>query len=207
MIKHIYKFCLSGVVLTALASSGKAQTPPDIIGVEEDWEMLVKNPEPTKGSPQAQTWMSPTDSLEGEHFGVDLNQVKRIDSESGGFQTKALDGETLVDNYLNGNTASLKNENETVRWTQRMILLNNQLLFEVVDGTSQTWENFGGQETRVRHRSKHLTNLNNYTPYKSLEWSGVGYAANRVAYMRLKDVRFFASDGNVYTVSINQDAK
>ncbi len=204
MIKCIAKFCISGIFLVAFAYSGYAQTPPDIVGIEEDWEMLIKIPEPTKGSPQVQTWMSPTDLLDKEHFGVDFNHVKRSSSGSGGFQTKAMNGEILIDKYWNERTETLWHEDETIEWTQRMILLDDQLFFEVIGGISQTWGSFGGPNTRVRIYGPQTTNLNNYNPIKSLEWSGVGYAANRVEYLRLKTVRCYTSDGNVYTTSINK---
>ncbi len=205
MKNRIVKSLFSGFFFVAIAFQGHAQSVPEITCVEEDWEMVLGDPDPVKASPQILTWMSPTASLDEEHFGIDMNHVERPDFTSGGFQTKALNGETLVANSFSENGDKFTEAGETIRWTQRMLLSGNQLSFEVANGSSQSWGTFGGPNTRVKFQATLLTNLNSYSPSCSLEWSGVGYGGNRVDHLRLKTVRLLASDGTVYTIPIDTD--
>jgi hypothetical protein len=178
-----------------------------IVGVEEDWVLVLAVPDPLKASPQIFTWMSPTDSLDDIHFGVDLNHVQRPDFASGGFQTKAMVGDVIFDQKFSENGHNLVSEGETVSWTQRMFLTEHHLSFEVTNGTSQSWGNFGGGNSRVRISASSLRNLNQYNPLKSVEWSGIGYAANRVSQFRLQNVRLYSSDGQIHTLSLNADVE
>jgi len=197
------KSVLSGLCVIFLGGVGYGEAGPEIVGVEEDWEMLLGEPDTIKCSPQILTWMSPTQTLDNEHFGIDLNLVQRPDFSSGGFQTRAFDGEALVDSSFSENGDKLSHTGETIRWTQRMFLSSQQLYFEVANGLSQSWGAFGGSATRVRFPTTALLNLNNYNPNCSVEWSGVGFGANRVDYLRLKAIRLYTADGQVFTVPLN----
>ncbi len=202
LISH---YGLSVLLLVASATPGYGQTEPQIVGVEEDWELILGEPDPDKSSPQILTWMSPTQSLDEQHFGVDFNLIQRPDFSSGGFQVRAFDNEGLVDNTFSENGDKLSHTGETIRWTQKMFLSNNQLYCEVTNGSSQSWGTFGGSATRVRFLNVEVPNLNNYSPNCSVEWSGVGYGANRVEHFRLKTVRLFISDGNIHTIPVNAE--
>ncbi len=205
MKRRISHFGLSAILLAAFTLPGQGQSGPQIVGVEEDWEVVMGEPDPGKSSPQILTWMSPSQSLDGQHFGVDLNLVQRPDFSSGGFQVRAFDNEALIDNAFSENGDKLSHAGETIRWTQKMFLSNNQLYCEVTNGSSQSWGTFGGPATRVRFLNVEVSNLNNYSPNHSAEWSGVGYGANRVEHFRLKTVRLFTSDGDVHTVPVNAE--
>lgn len=196
---------LTGMFLSLWTSTGHGNSSPEIVGVEEDWEMVLGEPDPNKSAPQILTWMSPTQTLQDQHFGIDFNLIQRPDFSSGGFQTRAFDGETLIESRFSESGDKLSHAGESIRWTQRMFLLNNQLSFEVANGTSQSWGTFGETSTRVIFNTSRVSNLNNYSPNRSLEWSGIGFGANRVAYLRLKTVRLFTVDGNVNTVSLDAD--
>jgi hypothetical protein len=205
MQNRLAKFLFVGAIWSCLALPSPAQSGPSIIGVEEDWELLLGEPDAVKAAPQILTWMSPTASLDDEHFGIDMNHVQRPDFTSGGFQTKALRGESLVENSFSENGQNLTHPGDTVRWTQRMFLSGNQLSFEVTNGSSHSWGTFGGPNTRVRFTASQALNLNGYNPNLSAEWSGVGYGSNRVEYLRLKTVRLFTDDGNSYSIPLNID--
>ncbi len=198
---------LTGVFLSLWTSTGLGHSGPEIVGVEEDWEMVLGEPDPNKSAPQILTWMSPTQTLEDQHFGIDFNLIQRPDFSSGGFQTRAFDGETLIESSFSKNGDKLSHTGESIRWTQRMFLLNDQLTFEVANGTSQSWGTFGDASTRVNFHTSHVSNLNNYSPNRSVDWSGIGFGANRVDYLRLKKVRLFTVDGNVHTVSLDADVE
>ncbi len=175
-----------------------------ITRVDEDWELVVREPSPMLDSPQISTWMSPTDSLDGKHFATDFNHAQRPDFSSGGFQVKAMDWESLMDDCISDSGDNLSNDNETIRWTQRMEIKENALEFSIHDGTSQSWGTFGGTNTKVLFDQSPVANLNAYSVNKSAEWAGVGFGGNRVQSLTLKRIRIYVNDQLVASVDVNQ---
>jgi len=171
----------------------------DIVQIEEEWELKVLSPEPSLEAPQVSTWMSPTPTLDGIHFGMDFNHTNHNEDSKGGLQTKALDGDALMDEKITSESTKLEHEGEVVRWKQVMSLHDGRLYFSIKDGTSQSFGAFGGSGTRVSVNAT-VSNLNQYSPQSSMEWSGVGFAANRVSYLRLVRVRKLDGQGNVTEV-------
>ena len=165
---------------------------PQIIRVEEDWELMVSTPDPNRDSPQISTWMSPTNSLGGEYFGVDINHAQRAGYAGGGFQTKRMNGSQLIEDRWGNMGAKLQIEGETIRWTQLLAVIEQDVVFAVKNGTSTSWGNFGGPETLIRIPLS-PGNLNDYDPNLSCESSGVGYAWNRVASLKLLRVRLYTN--------------
>jgi hypothetical protein len=202
MFRHCVLTLGSIGLLGLLELQALAVNTLEIIGVEEDWELVVNTPDPLKASPQIITWMSPTGTCDELHFGTAFNHVQRPDFQSGGFQTKALAGEAVVEERFSENGNNLDKTDETLRWTQRMFLQDQELTFEVVQGTSQSWGSFGGPNSRVKLNAGSIINLNQYSPIRSREWSGVGYAANRVSKLELKSARLYTADGQVFTLSL-----
>jgi hypothetical protein len=175
---------------------------PSILQVEEDWELVVLTPDPLQDSPQISTWMSPTRNMGSEHFGLDLNHTLRNSEIGGGFQTKALRGESLIESKLHDDSTNLHHEGEVLRWTQVMSIHGGSLYFSIKNGTSQSWGTFGGTNTTVSLPSS-LSNLNQYSHQSSLSWSGVGYASNRVGHLKLVRVRKIDSNGQIVEQSID----
>jgi hypothetical protein len=196
---------LSSLVLGSCASVSLAQDGADIVRVEEDWVMQINQPDGVEDSPQLSTWMSPTDNLDGQCFSVDFNHAQRPDFSAGGFQTKAMVANELHDDVFSENGDNLVVDNETVSWTQVMALHGNHLIFAVKNGSSQSWGAFGGMYTVVRFHNPSVENLNDYSPEKSAEWSGIGYGKNRVNSLQITEVRYYTADGSVITVSPNLD--
>ncbi len=199
---------LLALAFLAVLSRGNpavAQSNWEFTGVEEDWELVLLEPAAAQDSPQISTWMSPTDSLEHEHFAADFNHAQRPDFSSGGFQAKAMRGDVLVADRVSENGDNFIYESETVTWTQRMEISDGSLEFSVINGRSRSWGSFGGSSSRVRFASSPVSNLNQYSLNKSVEWAGVGFGANRVQSLVLKRVRYFI-DGNLFaTVEVNQE--
>lgn len=188
--------------LFIFAPGGVVGDEPRIIRVEEDWQLEVTTPDPLQYSPQFSTWMSPSDSLDDEHFCANFNHAQKSGYPGGGFQINAFQGTALMDESLHRSGVTLSSNGESVRWTQVMAIVNDELVFAIKNGTSQSWGDFGGPETLVRFSSS-LNNLNRYHPSRSVEWSGVGFAANRVAFLKLAKVRLFTDQGLVLETSVN----
>lgn len=190
--------CLLFILFPGLAVSDE----PRIVRVEEEWELEVTTPDPLQYSPQISTWMSPSDSLDNEHFCANFNHAQKVDYSGGGFQTNAYHGNALMDEKVNRGGVKLSSNGEKIKWTQVMAIINQELVFAIKDGTSQSWGDFGGPDSLVRF-STSLSNLNGYRLNKSVEWSGVGFASNRVALLKLAKVRYFTDQGQVLESSVN----
>ena len=184
---------LIGLILAGISQPIYSQeNPPRIIRVEEDWELIVSTPDPNRDSPQISTWMSPTKSLGGDYFGVDINHAQRAGHAGGGLQTKRMNGSQLIDDRCENIGVKLQVEGETIRWTQLLAIIEQDVVFAVKNGKSRSWGDFGGPETLIRAPLL-LANLNNYDPNLTCESSGVGYALNRVASLKLLRVRLYTS--------------
>jgi hypothetical protein len=174
-----------------------AQGGEAIVSVEEDWELVIGNPDPNVDAPQVTCAFSPVGNLNGLHAAVELNHRSQPSFSPGGLQLQLWNGGNLVTSRTYTNTAQLATDNETVRWTQRLTRFGDYLLFEVVDGTSTTWGDFDSPNSLKAWASSPVANLNGYHPDVSVENSGVGFAGNRVASLVLKEVRLTTESGTV----------
>jgi hypothetical protein len=134
--------------------------------------------------------------LVGAHFLFTLNHVTTAGSEAGGLQVQLWDGGELLEESVATEDGALEHSDEVVRWTQRLRVENGTLTFSVVDGESQTWGEFGGDELSVSV-STELDRLNDYKPSVSLTESQVSYAENRVVSLVLTKLRWTKSNGQV----------
>jgi hypothetical protein len=176
-----------------------------IVRVEEDWELVVTTPETANNSPQVTCAMSPTSSLDGAYFTVELNHQSQPGYATGGMHVHAWDGA-----YLHGSVhmqpgVGLNEADETLTWTQRLSLESGTLTCDVVDGSSTTWGVFGTGELQMQVPSS-LTDLNGYSYNTTLAGSGVGFGSNRVASLTLKRVRLYTAEELVVVIELNHDA-
>jgi hypothetical protein len=203
---HLSRLLVALLAVIGISSRSAAWEDPHIVQVEEDWELQVQTPDPLQDAPQISTWMSPTQSLSGSYFGLDLNHMRLGDDVNGGFQTKAFEGEVTWDEKFLESDKNLQFEGEVVRWTQVMAVRGGRLYFSLKDGTSQSWGAFGGAGTMVSVPSS-IPHLDQYSPEASLSWSGIGFASNRVAYLKLVRIRKIDGNGNVTETAIGQEVE
>ncbi|NLX97083.1 MAG: hypothetical protein GXY83_12985 [Rhodopirellula sp.] len=192
---------LLGLVLAAPLVA-MAETPlPSVVRVEEDWELVVGAPDHYTDAPQVTCAISPLGTIESIHATFDLNHQSQPEFTAGGLQLQLWEGEVAIDYRGYPNPAVLRQDDETVCWTQRMELSGGQLQFEIVNGNSVTWGQFGGQGYLKSVTPTNLENFNGYRPSVSVDNSGVGYAGNRVRSLTLKAVRVYTDTGDVFTDS------
>jgi hypothetical protein len=178
---------------------GEEESSPKVIKVEETWELKVGAPNQDRNAPQVTMAMSPFSSTAGKHFVLLLNHRTYPDYAAGGLQVQTWNGGQLTA-YRNGpqGSAELENEDESIRWTQKLTVQDNSVVFEIVNGTSTSWGTFGGQGYLRDTAYTGQDNLNSYTPYVSITESGIDYAGNRVVSLVLQRVRWTMSNGQVY---------
>lgn len=178
-------------------SSGFAVEPIALVGIEEDWELIVASPDPNSTAPQVSCTISPLSHVDSIHAAFELNHQSQPEFTAGGLQLQVWNDEQPLGSRKFPNPGVLATDAEVVRWTQSLSLEGGVLTFAITDGTSTTWGNFGGQGYLTADLSTDLTSLNGYDPEISVRNSGVAYAGNRVMSLVLKRVRATLSTGEV----------
>lgn len=185
-----------GVVLTSGWNTAQAQL--DITKVEEDWELVIGQPDPDLTAPQITCVISPYTHTDCFHAALELNCRTLPNFAAGGLQLQAWQCEEPIGYSTHSSSGVLSTANETINWTQRMRLNEGALWFEVDNFTSTTWGNFSNQGQLKVSVPFSGTNLHSYRPSTSVSRSGIGYASNRVSSLKLKAVRYYSSAGLVF---------
>lgn len=185
-------------ILILAAGTCLAEPAVEIVRVEEDWELVIDSPDPDSTAPQVVCVTSPLPGVDGLYLAFEINHQSLPDFTPGGLQLQVWSGETAVTQRKFPNAEVAATQQETVRWTQSMEVQGDNLVFDVIDGSSTTWGNFGGQGYLHVGVGSPVANLNGYDPTVSVNNSGIGYAANRVSSLVLKAVRYRISTGEVY---------
>jgi hypothetical protein len=194
--------CLSLALLPGTLASAR-----DVVLIEEEWELRLGEPDSDSSSPQVSMLMSATGDLESDYFVFAVNHHSAPQWSAGGLQVQYWNDGVAVETDEPDHLDTLHHYDEIVSWTQRLRLDNGELVFEVRDGNSESWGEFGGCDLRVRVPAD-VTRLNAYRPAVSIEESGVSYAGNRVRSLTLQKLRWRFDDGeeSELTAPIDIDA-
>lgn len=195
-----FRFILAAfAALSLVASPAMAQTGNDQVAdrVEEDWRVVIGDPDPDSTGPQITTCMSPV-SGSSAFVAFCLNYRDVTDWKPGGLQIKAY-GEpasTTQDRPLiasaTAHSESLETDGETVTWTQRIRVSAGYMSYAVHNGASTTWGSFGlEQGNLVVIFPTSASDLGKYSPADSVALSAAGWQANRVTSMTLLRVRYY----------------
>ncbi len=190
-----------GALLAAIAvpaSVAQAQTAGSIVRVEEDWAIVLNEPNDGISSPQFHTVMSPTGDLNSLYAQVTWNYRESPDFAPGGLELQMRNGEVLAQNKI-GREDQFSTWAETIRWTQTMETNGVNLNFSIKDGQSITWGPFGYGEGLHVSESGGPLNLNTYSPDVSVQNACITYGSNRVNALVLMEVRYYSQTGLVKT--------
>lgn len=197
--RSLMRVSLALVLAAWAVTSASAQQAPVVVQVEEDWELVVRDPDAGITAPQVTTTISPYNHLNNLHATFELNHKTVPSFAPGGCHLQTWAGEYNLTRKSMENSSRLSTPGETVRWTTRMRLSDHVLVFSIVNGTSTTWGEFGGGSYLFAGYGTSLDTLAGYSPDFSVENSGIGFAANRVESLVLKRVRYTLADGTVVT--------
>lgn len=186
---------LLGAALLFAVSPVRADGDHEIVRIEEDWVLVVGDPDATTNGPQVMTVFSPTGHVDDEHCQFLINHRTLPDFVAGGLQIQVWDGEQSIGSRNFPNQDLLDSEGEVVTWTQSMRLNDCSLQFEIENGNSTAWGTFGGQGYLRDSISTSCATLAGYDPAVSVKQSGVTFAANRVSLLVLKEVRWYSEEG------------
>jgi hypothetical protein len=183
---------LFGVLALAITAWAQdAVVPYDRI--EEDWEIVVSEPDPDAHAPQLINVMSPTGDLSEDYGVLELNHCTQPDYVEGGLQLQFWSNDEYQLNYTPQPSLLLAIPNETIRYTFVMSIENGQLKYRVRHGTSQSWGTFGG-DNFVVSRPARRPDLSAYTPAVSTSKSRVAFAKHRVERFVLKRIRYYKNN-------------
>lgn len=211
-----YRLICRAVVMSALVSAfgwstaSVAQANEPVMAVEEDWELVVGTPDWNTESPQITCVISPIGSMHTVHCAFDLNHHSQPSYSAGGMQLQIWNGESPVSRKEFSERGLLRHTNETITWTARMALEvgldggANQLGYEINHGHSWTWNGFGGNGTLRTSVNSLLTDLNLYDSSISTTHSGVNYAFEQVASLKLVEVRRYNILGQLISVDTTE---
>jgi hypothetical protein len=186
---------LVGLLVLSLPAAGS----DPVVRIEEDWELQVKIPNNDVTAPQIITAWSPLGDLSGVHATFEINHIASVAFSPGGLHLSTWCGDTHLAVAHAGNFASMYTDGEVVRWTQAMEVQEGQLIFEIRNGTSQTWSSFSEADSLRLSLSTTLVDLDNYNPTVSIAKSEVSYAGNRVQSLQMRRVRFIHASGQTDT--------
>src|SRR4051812_3997559 len=146
-LKKLWRVALMLAVGGSFALAQSASSPPD--QVEEDWQVVIAEPDSLAVGPQVTTIMSPNSDPTAAFVTFYLNYRDYPMWLPGGLQIKAYgaapDATTsapLLGSDTQG-TEICQTSGETITWTQRLTLSGGSLSYNVVNGQSTTWGQFG----------------------------------------------------------------
>jgi hypothetical protein len=164
--------------------------------VEEDWVLVLTEPNAAVASPQVSTQMARS-PWAARFVNFHLNNGDVPDYTQGGLQLQVWHG-TVHEGVANSDTrAIMQTSGETVSWTQYLSRETGRMVFGISKASSETWGDFSGLSVAV---SGSLL-LDNYSADYSQQNSGVTFGANRVASLTIVQTRIYYSDGTVQTDS------
>lgn len=201
--RSVHRWAACWVIGALFSFSAFDARAAEVVKVEEDWELTILSPETVSNSPQVTCAMSALGSDDGIYMSFELNHQSQPDYQLGGLHLHAWDGEYLCTSAHAQSRVTFQTANEQVSWTQSMSLVDGQLVYEITNGVSETWGSFGTGELRASTATT-LSNLNGYRMEHSVESSGVGFGANRVAAFVLRRVRYTTDAGEVIELPVDQ---
>ena len=197
--RNIRLFVLTATVVMVCTVSGDvayAQEPVSVMKVEEDWELEIGIPDPDVDGPQVLSVIAPECSIDECHAVFEMNHNTSPENWAGGMQIQHWHGEDVLGHKTKFEGQMLATPNELITYTMKMHLHDSDIHFEVKNGHSTTWGNFGGASLTLHSETDH-TNLDCYNPLTSLKYSRASFASNRVKRFVLKEVRYYAADGTL----------
>lgn len=197
-----------GAVSTALALLAVLCPAPSVLSVEEstepvtrveeDWVLVLNEPNDAMTSPQFHTVMSPLGDMDSSYAQVLWNYREVPSFAAGGLQLQGWSGEERV-NSKTVRITPLSTSAETIRWTQVLEIVDGELFFDIINGESTTWGSFG-KDMRLQ-QAGHVANLNAYSADISVNNSCITYGSNRVTRLVITEVRLYGESGLLHTDS------
>lgn len=174
------------------AGAQETAVPALVDRIEEDWHLVVGDPDPEADSPQILNVMSPLATIQDEHAVFEINHVTQPEYTSGGLQLQRWMGpEHCVDFTPVPDYGTFACPGEEVRYTLRMSIRDSILYYSVRNGSSQTWGSFGSPGQIWLAVPTSLKTLSRYSPDFSASESKVAFGTHRVEKFERTEIRYY----------------
>lgn len=185
----ILALCFIGISQAAYAQ--------DVIRIEEDWELVIAEPDSQLDAPQISILMFPFGDEHDAFIQLDVNHASLPSFSSGGLQVSAVVDYEVIQSSRVQEGECLQSEGETITWTQAVLKTSSGIQFGLIDASSETWGDFSGASSGVflSFGDAGQASLNGYRPEQTLSNSGIPFAGNRVVSLKLKKMRVYGSNG------------
>lgn len=171
--------------------------------IEEDWELVIGEPNPTRCGPQITTTMSPLGDNNVNFVTFNIN-YREDRFRVGGMELQAWAGRKLIVKDADREPI-LSTAGERITWTQSMTVKDGLVNYSIEDGRSQTFGDFGLGTNLILEYPTAIADLRAYLPDVTVANSGAGWQSNRVNSMRLLRVRYYNGDTLLLTDETPRD--
>lgn len=196
---------LTIAVSGSLVGYSAEDTPPPaktLQRIEEDWVLLVENPDEKIASPQVLICMSPDGKFTADHALIELNHATQPGDDhwlAGGLQLQGWQGSVNTGVFNSPKHDVLSRGYDRIQFTVSMKCVGDGYTeFQVKDGASRTWGKFGQDKDKPISLKVKSTreNLATYDRANSVKHTHVTHGAHRVTIMYQRRVRYYWSDGS-----------
>jgi hypothetical protein len=169
-----------------------AQSPPAADLIQEDWQLVIGTPDIVGVGPQITTAMSPVSDDSTPFAALDLNYREYPQFQAGGMQIQVWSGDNVLSTATHGSD-QFSTAGETITWTQQMSVDGSgRITYQVLNGQSTTFGNFGSGNSLTVTYPTSLSNLGGYSPATSAAKSGASWESNYVTQLTLVRVRYYS---------------
>ncbi len=184
--------CAVAAIVPAM-TPWRAEASDSVVRVEQDWRLVLNEPNDDVESPQLHTYQSLTTGTKPVYVQVCWNYHEYPDFVPGGVQIQLWYGDQLLlDRSVT--LEPLSAPDETITWTQVLEINGSDVSFRIVDGQSATWGAFGGGDMQIEVTTT-IPNLDGCTTQASVDESLITYGSNRVESLTITEVRRYRSGG------------
>lgn len=162
--------------------------------IEEDWELVIGEPDPNVEAPQVINILSPNGTTLGNYFLLELNHGTQPEYILGGRQLQHWFGESFRSQVTASAPGVLCIADESIRYTLALSLNDGALKCQVRNGQSVSWGEFGGTSSDRLTVGASINSLNWYRTETSLSGAKIGFGSYRVSRFRLVEVRKYSDN-------------
>ena len=192
---------LAAIPLMRGTSRGGFQPGAEMI--EEDWTLIIANPDKTNHAPGIKMIMSTQGDLLGYSADYGINYHKEGNPAAfapGGYGIELCSPNSCQPTIVSSSEDdTLNTPGETLTWTQRLKLSNGTLTFSLRNTNSQTWDTVSGEVLSVSSPCD-LADLSGYDPNFSALQSGPTWWPSRVTSLVMTAVRYYNATGQLLLI-------
>lgn len=199
---------LAGLTACQMATQALAIAPPEIVRIEEDWQLEIRLVDAEQGIPAVVTSMHPGGKNGAIQFEFAINHAKHPTFSPGGYQLRVLAGDKTIAHRRKQKGRRLT-EGEKISWTQVIQKTEEGTYFGVTSGESQTWGQFGGVPSFLflKDSETDFKDLAGYNVKQSLKTAELAEYRKPYASLKLVEVRIHRDGVPVESIRIESEVQ